>query len=270
QVFDHTSVIRFLEAWTGVQDHNISAWRRQISGDLTSCFDFAHPDFSIPRIPDTAPLLLAADADSLKPPVQAPAIGAQVMMQQEKAARRHRPIPYQQNANVAVDRTTGRISLAMVNTGAAAVSMSVYPNIRLPFQATPFTVSAAAPKSYLWDASQTDGQYDFSVYGPNRFLRRFAGTVVQGRHQDVGLPSVTAEIVSGRQRTVRLALHNDGAADIRFTLVANDFSTVHKDVWVSGHATRQVDWELVDGYYDVVITANTGTGFRYRFAGHVE
>jgi len=270
QVFDHTSVIRFLETWTGVADHNISAWRRQISGDLTSCFDFAHPDFSIPRIPDTAPLLLAADADSLKPRVQAPAIGAQVMLPQEGAARRHRPIPYQQNANVAVDRATGRVSLTMVNTGDSAVSMAVYPNIRLPFQATPFTVSKTAQKSYVWEASQTDGQYDFSVYGPNRFLRRFAGTVAQGRHQDVGLPAVTAEIVSGRHRTVRLALHNDGAADIRFTLVANDFSTAHKDVWVSGRGTTQVDWELVDGYYDVVVTANTGTGFRYRFAGHVE
>jgi phospholipase C len=41
QVFDHTSVIRFLEARFGVLEPNISAWRREIAGDLTSAFDFA-------------------------------------------------------------------------------------------------------------------------------------------------------------------------------------------------------------------------------------
>ncbi|KJF93759.1 phosphocholine-specific phospholipase C [Photobacterium angustum] len=40
QVFDHTSVLRFLEKVTGVEEPNISTWRREICGDLTSCFDF--------------------------------------------------------------------------------------------------------------------------------------------------------------------------------------------------------------------------------------
>ena len=53
QVFDHTSIIRFLETWTGVQETNISAWRRQVCGDLTSAFDFAHPDTNVfPALPD--------------------------------------------------------------------------------------------------------------------------------------------------------------------------------------------------------------------------
>ena len=40
QVFDHTSVIQFLERWTGVREPNISNWRRTACGDLTSTFDF--------------------------------------------------------------------------------------------------------------------------------------------------------------------------------------------------------------------------------------
>ena len=48
QVFDHTSVIRFLEARHGVMEPNISAWRRAVAGDLTSALDFSgerdHPD----------------------------------------------------------------------------------------------------------------------------------------------------------------------------------------------------------------------------------
>jgi phospholipase C len=40
QPFDHTSVVQFLEKFTGVQEPNISAWRRQAFGDMTSAFRF--------------------------------------------------------------------------------------------------------------------------------------------------------------------------------------------------------------------------------------
>jgi phospholipase C len=43
EVFDHTSLIRFIEARFGVQEPNISAWRRQTCGDLTSAFRFGAP-----------------------------------------------------------------------------------------------------------------------------------------------------------------------------------------------------------------------------------
>jgi phospholipase C len=48
-VFDHTSLIRFIEARFGVHEPNISAWRQQTSGDLTSAFRFAGPLASFPR-----------------------------------------------------------------------------------------------------------------------------------------------------------------------------------------------------------------------------
>lgn len=41
EVFDHTSLIRFIEARFGVPEPNISAYRRQTCGDLTSAFRFA-------------------------------------------------------------------------------------------------------------------------------------------------------------------------------------------------------------------------------------
>jgi phospholipase C len=40
-IFDHTSLIRFIEARFGVHEPNISAWRRQVCGDLTSAFRFS-------------------------------------------------------------------------------------------------------------------------------------------------------------------------------------------------------------------------------------
>jgi phospholipase C len=52
-VFDHTSQLRFLERRFGVPVPNLSAWRRQTTGDLTSAFDFARPsDATLPPLPD--------------------------------------------------------------------------------------------------------------------------------------------------------------------------------------------------------------------------
>jgi phospholipase C len=52
-LFDHTSILRFLETRFGAEVPNLSAWRRAAVGDLTSAFNFAAPDHSIPNLPST-------------------------------------------------------------------------------------------------------------------------------------------------------------------------------------------------------------------------
>ena len=56
QVFDHTSVLRFIEQRFGVAEPNISPWRRAVCGDLTSLFDFSasEPSFPGTTLPATA------------------------------------------------------------------------------------------------------------------------------------------------------------------------------------------------------------------------
>jgi phospholipase C len=58
-LFDHTSMLRFLETRFGAEVPNLSAWRRATVGDLTSAFNFTKPDMSIPTLP--APGAPAAD-----------------------------------------------------------------------------------------------------------------------------------------------------------------------------------------------------------------
>ena len=58
EVFDHTSVVRFLEARIGVFEPNITTWRRAICGDLTSAFDFGHPNKNPIMVPSTAGLTM--------------------------------------------------------------------------------------------------------------------------------------------------------------------------------------------------------------------
>jgi phospholipase C len=43
EVYDHTSVLRFLETRFGVEVPNLSEWRRETTGDLTGAFNFAAP-----------------------------------------------------------------------------------------------------------------------------------------------------------------------------------------------------------------------------------
>jgi phospholipase C len=54
-VFDHTSTLLLIEKRFGVEVPNLSAWRRATVGDMTSAFNFAGPDASMPTLPSAAP-----------------------------------------------------------------------------------------------------------------------------------------------------------------------------------------------------------------------
>jgi phospholipase C len=53
-LFDHTSLLRFLETRFGAEVPNLTAWRRTTVGDLTSAFNFSKLDMSVPMLPATA------------------------------------------------------------------------------------------------------------------------------------------------------------------------------------------------------------------------
>ncbi|MFD7539433.1 phosphocholine-specific phospholipase C [Streptomyces sp. NPDC059819] len=265
QVFDHTSVLRFLELVTGVQEPNISAWRRSVCGDLTSCFDFTKPDYSIPKLPDTVALMAKADAGNALPAVKLPPNGAQSMPTQEPGTRPHRELPYRPWADVAVDRTTGRVTCTLANHGSATFHFTVLPNTLKPFAGTPFTVAPGTSKTYVWETADTDGRYDFTVHGADGFLRRFSGTVTRATPSaPAPVPSVTATL-HGR-RTLELRLRNEGTAELSFTVSDDRGSRV---VWVPPRDRTSVNWPLKNGSYDLTVTAASGGRFVRRYAGTV-
>jgi phospholipase C len=57
ETFDHTSMLRFIEtrhAASGMRVPNLSAWRRSITGDLTSALDLGNPpNLNLPTLPPT-------------------------------------------------------------------------------------------------------------------------------------------------------------------------------------------------------------------------
>jgi phospholipase C len=80
ETFDHTSLIRFLEQRFGIMEPNISDWRRQTVGDLTSAFQFGRPA-AFPAynealsVPSTTVTLLSAQQEVAdNPPPTIPAV----------------------------------------------------------------------------------------------------------------------------------------------------------------------------------------------------
>lgn len=85
--FDHTSVLRFLEKWTGVAEPNISAWRRRTFGDLTAAFRFADRTAPAPGIPDAAADLRRAQSEVTTLPAPSLPGDAQASPVQERGER---------------------------------------------------------------------------------------------------------------------------------------------------------------------------------------
>ena len=68
QKFDHTSVLQFLEQFTGVREPNISEWRRRTFGNLISALRFQTVGERPPSLPDTSgPLRLAKYESAMLP-----------------------------------------------------------------------------------------------------------------------------------------------------------------------------------------------------------
>jgi phospholipase C len=88
--FDHTSVLQFLEKFTGVRESNISDWRRRTFGDLTSAFRFKEAS-KAPLLPDTVGMLSMARYSSANLPAPTLPGADQRPPNQEKGQRNRTP-----------------------------------------------------------------------------------------------------------------------------------------------------------------------------------
>ncbi|KQZ76965.1 phospholipase [Sphingopyxis sp. Root214] len=100
QPFDHTSVLQFLERFTGVREPNISDWRRRTFGDLTSAFRFGEPRAQPPTLPSTAGLLHQAHYAAANLPAP-PIPGANQHAPVQEKGRRKRTAVTNQNTGSA-------------------------------------------------------------------------------------------------------------------------------------------------------------------------
>ncbi|MBV8085946.1 MAG: DUF756 domain-containing protein, partial [Chloroflexi bacterium] len=291
QVYDHTSVIQFIETWTAAigtpaKSTSISAWRRQVSGDLTAAFNFASPTYGLPGNlpPATSTISRTGTCDPLPNPSDSNAGNS--LPQQESGTRTARALPYQPNAWMlpfeydANGKILAWIQMANVGTLATrAVALASYANAYRSGGPWQYTVPAYSGGSdgmvkdyFNIGSGYGSGQYDLSVVGPNRFLRHFAG--------NLNTSGKTAEVVSsynfstpGRAQLI-LSMSNKGSKAVTFTVKSNNYRsdgpwtyTVQPGATVSDYWNVQL---YTNGWYDMTATVSGDSAFLRRFAGHVE
>jgi phospholipase C len=271
QLFDHTSLIRFLEArfarhHPGLFETNITPWRRAVTGDLTTAFDF--------RTPNTSRRIMLPSTDAYKPedfdrhPDEEPIPPAQGSVPvQERGIRPARAIPYELNARGAVQPADGSFWIEFHNSGRAGVVFQVRS-----------ASSAHAPRTYTlephkhledrWDIASTGtAHYDLSVYGPNGFFRGFKGDV-SGSH--AANLHVHASYDDDRH-TITLLVSNS-ASQLARVRIADVYRSSTSTLALRPGESESKSWPVTrsGGWYELVITVDGDSQFEYRFAGHIE
>jgi phospholipase C len=271
QVFDHTSLIRFIEArfadqYSGLIEANITPWRRAIVGDLTNAFDFKKPEaWRQITLPDTEAYepedLVRQPDEVLVPPAN------QTLPEQEPGVRPARGLPYTLHARGAVNASNGSFLIDFWNIGKAAAVFQVRSGNSQDLPRT-YTVEPEKQLSDAWEVTAAGAAaYDLSVYGPNGFLRAFKGRVSGDRRANLDVTASYDETSNG----ITLAITNRAArtATIR---VLDEYSGKNIDDKLGPGESVSKRWSLARffGWYDLVITVDEDPDFEYQLAGHLE
>ncbi len=265
QVFDHTSVLRLLEARFGVHEPNISAWRRAVAGDLTSCLDFNGSARDWPSFPGTAPEVDLADANKGLAEPQPSAV--QTLPVQEQGRRPACALPYDFDVEAEVHRERG-LHLAFRNRGVIGVSLNAYATDG-GIDPRYYTLGAGDRLEDLWPlGAASGGRYDLAIHGPNGYLRSYAGSA--GAAAAVRL-EVAASYDAAAQRLL-LHLRNMGNTHCRCRMANRYAPAQTRESSVAPFATLVSAWDLAaqDHWYEFAITCPADPHYLRRLAGHVE
>ena len=285
QVFDHTSVIQFIEKRFGVTETHLTPWRRAISGDLTSALNFRRADPVPPELPNTDNFVSFVSGGALTPVTQAvieagkqpapnitiavPAV--QTMPTQEPGRRPARALPYRLQADAAADVAAQSVSIAFENNG----DVGAFFHVRTT-QGAENSGQGTGPWGYTVDPAKrvlsdrwtpTEGTgYDLSVYGPNGFFRRVAGGLTQtSANLEIRvLPEIAGDV---------MVLIIENVAKTRTTVTIANQYTDHKEHFpleARGRITLPVQLATSFHWYDLLITASTDPSFVRHYAGHIE
>lgn len=262
QVFDHTSVLQFLEKRFGVREPNISAWRRAVCGDLTSAFNFADPNHeTLPALQTTT----RQAADSLRQrqekllPVPLPSAGQQLAPQQQRLARPSRALPYRLHVDSQADPKARTLSLSLQNTGEQGAVLHVYDGLHLSEIPRRYIVEAGKALQDSWPVVE---RYQLWVLGPNGFHRSFHGD----------LKTLQPELlVTTSNSQLQLTLSNPGEHGVVISIDRCPYT--QQGPWTlavpaRGEVRQVFACEGSGGWYD--LTLRSDGGWLRRIAGRLE
>jgi phospholipase C len=266
QVFDHTSIIRFIGAVFGpdnplLVEHNITKWRHTVAGDLTSVFNFKTPNDTPATLPGTAAYEPKNDQRHNSyiptPPTK------QKLPKQEAGMRFARAVPYEFQVASAVDMTAGTIDLRFENPGAAGAVFQVRAG---KGGGGPWTYTVSAGRALHDTFPGASGAYDLAVTAPNGFLRAYMGSLVEGTSANLSVA------VAYDKKAVAIGLTVTNHGPITTVTIVNTYTGQTAAQTLATHQKFSSSWQLLElyGWYDMIVTTDTDSSFGQRLSGHVE
>jgi phospholipase C len=303
QVFDHTSVLQFLEHFlttkTGkeIQESNITQWRRTVCGNLTTTFR-SESQGAVAVLPYPGKDEMIEDIHKAKfkglPGYRQ--LSAQEIAQfkqdrwatsfnpqQETGVRPSCPLLYELYAEGRIDKQAGVFDLTLEARNAAFGARSAgspfyayVPGKNEESRTRTYTVRAGHALKDSWRLNKFENDvYHLRVSGPNGFFREFAGTAVD--------PDVEIHCEYARHPSKNGSLSGD--VEIRlanldsrktYTVLIEDVSYNGGKKSVTIHAGKRASIALPHkrsfGWYDFTVKVDGAetSSFLRRYAGHVE
>ena len=270
EVFDHTSLIRFVQKRFGTAAHpltdsNITPWRAAVSGDLTSAFNFATPNSTKVALPSTA-AYVPPDNQRHNSYIPSPPV-LQASPVQEPGTRPARPVPYVPNVNFTAAPSTGKLQIEFLNTGTKAAFYQVRSGSTL-VAPRGYTVSPKASLSDSWQFAAFGLQaYELFVYGPNGFFRSYKGGLVAAK--SANLQSMISYDLAGGGVTLTVLNSGTTAVELQITNVYTN-QTITATLYPNAKFTQFYSTTKYANWYDIHIGVESDSTFAQQLAGHME
>lgn len=268
QVFDHTSVLQFLEQRFGVAEPNISAWRRAVCGDLTSAFNFSGDNTTWPNLPSTANYVSQSGTEcSTLPAPTAPT--KQAMPAGEPGVYPACALPYMLDAQGSIDTSANQFYIDFINAGSVGAVFQVYALNRSNYTGPwTYTVGASDSVSDYWNGSVfANGIYALEVHGPNGFMRHW-----QGSAKSASVMPETQITYNPIGNSIQLIMTNAGTRSCTMT-VTNGYNSEDVRIYtVKAGGSVSDTWDLGSNanWYDLKATVSGLSNWIRRLAGHME
>jgi phospholipase C len=293
QVFDHTSILQFLEKFlshkTGrkIEESNISAWRRAVCGDLTSVFKpYNGEKIKLPEFVSRNEFVQSIheaqfkkEPSGFRPLTQEEILQATssaslpLLPRQEKGTRISCALPYELYAHGKPGDDHKTFSIALIagseifGERSAGAPFQVY-SLGNEWATRSYAVLPGDKLDDTWPLDDLEnGRYHFRVYGPNGFFREFRGVV-----KDKIEITCEYEQVAKRKPNGNILINfvnktgKPFTAEIKDNAYKQGIQTKHVDTT----ATVALDLSKSFGWYDVSVVINGNQNFETRLSGRVE
>ncbi|WP_284461923.1 phospholipase C, phosphocholine-specific [Chryseobacterium sp.] len=262
EVSDHTSVLQFLENFIkkkfkkDVHVDNISDWRRAVCGDLTSAFN--SPNVKAPQMDylnqkDFAKTINAAKNKPV-PDLKwysENELNGNLLEIQERGLKPSNPLPYHFHVNL----EGGKIRMSNLKDN--GVPLLLYD--RTQFNSTDYHFSYALYAKQELSHPVRAAIYDYEVFGPNGFFRKFKGN---------SNPEIEVMLINHTPKNqVELMFRNNQKRNISIHL--EDLYEKNKKT-ISLHQPEEkilIDLSKNKGWYDLKVTMED---YSWHFAGRTE